>query len=550
MVAKYGMSLVGQLDPLKREQLPIVATLDRRSNSGDIRTFSRSYGTELDPSTSYFVVLDSERSSGGSVSNTSSNAQTSSYGWTIANGSISRNKNNSGGWSNYGSSKRIRIVGTETAICPPGNAQEAQVGHNINTGGGGSKWFQTLLTAGSNYRFDTYHTIASVASIPKICGPDRKPIAGAGSTGAPYAQGTRYDWTPKVTGMHYVNVKPTGGTLFYRVSDLSADYCSAKKDTMCSVAVDGSFDAMIVEFSDKDWISADLDANTRYRFTVHGTSDSGARLESPRIRGIYDSDGRKIQRPDEDGTVPAFTGKTPNLPSDTGFYHNGWQGRAVVEYTPKTTGAHYISVSSMGSLNIRGGKYVIKLDELSAVDPAYDDFAGAGPSGTPDQTTGTITVDGVWVRGIINPAPLWYDAGDHCVHSVCSSADSEQHAGNRYPERSGYKECHDDQNDGRTLDRDTCDVDWFEMPFVNGQTYRITVDGQKLKGAHITGIYDNSGALIANTTAELGANGADSVLEYTVTDHFHKYIGVTSTDNCSGVFGCIGGYKLKVELLD
>ena len=87
-----------------------LGTLGAPTNSGDVYTFSTT-GIDLAASMSYFAMLDVTGSASGNLSNAVSGNQTSSYGWTIANGSIYRGRNTVGSWTDYVSPKRIVIIG-------------------------------------------------------------------------------------------------------------------------------------------------------------------------------------------------------------------------------------------------------------------------------------------------------------------------------------------------------------------------------------------------------------------------------------------------------
>ncbi len=88
-----------------------LGTLGAPTSSSGIYTFSNTTGIDLAASTSYFVMLDVTGAASGNLSNAVSGNQTSSYGWTIANGSIYRDRGTVGSWTDYGSPKRIVIIG-------------------------------------------------------------------------------------------------------------------------------------------------------------------------------------------------------------------------------------------------------------------------------------------------------------------------------------------------------------------------------------------------------------------------------------------------------
>ena len=106
-------NITGSINEINADDEPgtSLGTLGAPTNSGDVYTFSNTTGIDLAASTSYFVMLDVTGSASGNLSNAVSGDQTSSYGWTIADGSIYRNRATSGSWTDYGSPKRILIIG-------------------------------------------------------------------------------------------------------------------------------------------------------------------------------------------------------------------------------------------------------------------------------------------------------------------------------------------------------------------------------------------------------------------------------------------------------
>ena len=71
-------------------------------------------GIELAANTTYFVLVDSSSSDSTSLQNTGSDGEdsTSASGWSIANGSLYRDRISTGSWTNFGDSKKMRINGS------------------------------------------------------------------------------------------------------------------------------------------------------------------------------------------------------------------------------------------------------------------------------------------------------------------------------------------------------------------------------------------------------------------------------------------------------
>ena len=70
-------------------------------------------GIELAADTTYFVLVDSSSTAVNRVQNTASDNEDSGgqSGWSIADGSVYRNRDDTGGWTDFGESKKIAIKG-------------------------------------------------------------------------------------------------------------------------------------------------------------------------------------------------------------------------------------------------------------------------------------------------------------------------------------------------------------------------------------------------------------------------------------------------------
>ena len=86
--------------------------------SDGIATFTASgAGIDLERETTYFVVVDVTTGTTGNIQNTASDAEDAgaAANWSIGNGSLYRNKGQTGAWLTYVQSKKIRINGTAKA---------------------------------------------------------------------------------------------------------------------------------------------------------------------------------------------------------------------------------------------------------------------------------------------------------------------------------------------------------------------------------------------------------------------------------------------------
>ena len=89
----------------------------------DIYTFTAAAGIDLLPSRTYFVVVDADPTGQTQVNLVGTGSSREEPGgaryWRIADGSLHRDRDSSGGWTNFIDSKRIRINGTAKPP-PPG----------------------------------------------------------------------------------------------------------------------------------------------------------------------------------------------------------------------------------------------------------------------------------------------------------------------------------------------------------------------------------------------------------------------------------------------
>ena len=95
----------------------LVATLTNPASLvNDLNTFTAPANITLEGNTTYWISVNEGISSERAFYNsTTSNAQTSGFGWTIGNGRLWRNTEPPGQWSTAGSSLRIAIKGTAAA---------------------------------------------------------------------------------------------------------------------------------------------------------------------------------------------------------------------------------------------------------------------------------------------------------------------------------------------------------------------------------------------------------------------------------------------------
>ena len=98
----------------------------------------------------------------------------------------------------------------------------------------------------------------------------------------------------------------------------------------------------------------------------------------------------------------------------------------------------------------------------------------------------------------------------------------------------------------------TGDVDWFAVDLEADKTYRIDLQGAHhdhgtIKDSTLRGIYENSGALIAGTTADRGGSGFyDNRLDFTPTESGTYFVAAGTADTERDVTFTEGTYRLSV----
>ena len=193
---------------------------------------------------------------------------------------------------------------------------------------------------------------------------------------------SRLKFTAPESGTYYIaaggNQDRVGG---YRltVKEAAHDQQTAGTDTSGTLAVGGTARGAIDHAGDRDWFAMTLEAGTIYRVDLHGANTRNGTLSSPRLDGVYDSQG------DWAGDGREFNGNLrPN--NIVGGYILGY---IRMHYEAAQDGTYYVSVSAKGSDT---GSYLLS---LKAVDPYT--------AGT--DTSGTVTVG----EPLVSAVDYWGD---------------------------------------------------------------------------------------------------------------------------------------------
>ena len=118
----------------------LVATLTGPSTGSTVgtgaQTFTAPSGTSLEPSTEYFVVFESGSGANGlkfSVTNTDAEDASAAAGWSISDSGHFRNRTQTGNFTPFTGSKRIRVNGTINAITTSGTTTPTVTGVEITS---------------------------------------------------------------------------------------------------------------------------------------------------------------------------------------------------------------------------------------------------------------------------------------------------------------------------------------------------------------------------------------------------------------------------------
>ena len=127
-------------------------------------------GIDLAADTTYFVLVDSSSTAVNRVQNTASDNEDSGgqSGWSIADGSVYRNRDNTGGWTAFGDSKKIAIKGYAKAQ-PPLVSNTGQSNSGA-VGIGSDEYAQAFGTGSHTAGYDFDSIVLSLGQAPSGTG--------------------------------------------------------------------------------------------------------------------------------------------------------------------------------------------------------------------------------------------------------------------------------------------------------------------------------------------------------------------------------------------
>ena len=341
-------------------------------------------------------------------------------------------------------------------------------------------WFTVILVAGQTYQIDVKGSPTGDGSLddPVLVGVydgSSRFIHGTGNDDGGEGYNSQITYTALADGIHFVSVRGYEdeiGTYTVSVTDVTdtgtfTDDQLATTATTGAVTVDGSVRGEIETAGDTDWFAVTLTAGTTYQIDLKGSTTGDGTLWDPDLIGVHRATGTHIS-----GTAAGGGG-------------DGLNSR--VEFTPTSTGTHYVAA---GGISSNTGTYTLSVSVKEDV-PIVDDHTATR------QTTGAVDVDG--------------------------SVTGEIETGN--------------------------DRDWFAVTLDAGTRYQIDLKGSRtgdgtLEDPYLRGVYNSNGNLIGGTTNDDGGRGYNSRLTFTPTADGTHYVAAAARQTSGS--SDTGTYTLSV----
>ena len=460
---------------------------------------------------------------------------------------------------------------------------------------GDEDWFAVTLEAGETYRISLEGSPTSKGTLsdPRIAGiRDANGDLISGSANDNGGTGNNSEIVAYVNegGTYYIaaGAGATGtrtGTYELSVVQMDDDYAEDPDNTTGAIAAGGSGKRGNIQFDgDEDWFAIELEAGDIIRVDLRGGDTGNGTLPNPLLRGIYDSDGNL-------------------MPGTTGRDHPwGWLD-AQVDFVAPASGTYYIAAASEGGL----GTYWLSVTELN------DDYTADTDTGASVAVDGSATGDidyrndrdwfaveleagetyRIEIRGESTDDGTLHDPEINGIYDsdgdlIAGTSDDDGGAGfnsrlmfqatasgTHYIEAGGnqydtgtyeVRVSKSTVSDDYTADTGTVgavavdgnatgkiefarDRDWFAVELVDGETYRIDLEGSPtsqgtLADPYLRGIHDADGDLISRTANDDGGTGRNSQVYFTAEDSGTHYISAGAYNDGKGT------YRLSIEKIE
>ena len=451
--------------------------------------------------------------------------------------------------------------------------------------GGDRDWFAVTLEAGTRYEIDLEGSFTRAGTLrdPFLRGvhdANGNLIAGTVDDDEGTGLNSRLFFEPDSTGTHYVAAGASGGrTGTYRLSvtELVDDH-RAGIGTTGTVAVGGSAMGEIERAGDRDWFAVTLEAGTRYRIDLEGSSTSAGTLRDPFLRGVHDANGNLIAGTVDDDEGTGLDSRLFFEPESTGTYYvaaggagsrTGTYRLSVTELVDDhpagigTTGTVAAGGSATGEIERAGDRdwfavtleagtrYQIDLEGSStSAGTLRDPFLGGVHDTNGDLIAGTVDDD----EGTGLNSRLFFEPESTGTYYVAAGAFTDRTGTYRL----SVTELVDDHRAGIGTTGTVAvggsatgeiespgDQDWFAVALEAGTRYRIDLEGSSaragtLRDPYLRGVHDANGNLIAGTFDNNGGTWFDSRLVFEPESTGTHYVA-------AGAAGALTGtYRLSV----
>jgi len=460
---------------------------------------------------------------------------------------------------------------------------------------GDQDWFSISLESGRAYHFDLEGSPTDMGTLPDtflngIYDSSGALIAGTTNDDGGAGLNSLVDFTPTSAGTYFVSVggyADNQGTYTLSVSTdaVSRDDFAGDSSTSGSVSLGGSSTGSIETAEDQDWFSVSLTAGRVYQVDLEGAATSGGTLSDPFFRGLYDSSGALVSGTGNDDGGTGLNSQVSFTAASTGTFYlaAGAYGAGTGTYkvsiadaggtddfaaTLGTTGAISIDGTATGNIEsasdqdwfkvrlTAGDTYQINLEGSATTGETLSDPLLAGvydASGT--LVSGTTNDDGgTGLNSQIDFTPT--TTGDYFISASAFGAGvgtyklslSQTSTGSPTDDFTETIETTGTVPVGgsSTGSIETIgDNDWFAVNLVEGQTYRLDLEGVEtgvgtLADPYLRGIFNSAGTEIPGAFNDDGGAGTNSRLEFTASSTGQHYIS-------AGAYGGTGTYKLSVS---
>ncbi len=449
--------------------------------------------------------------------------------------------------------------------------------------GADEDWFAVDLEAGIEYRIEargnTRNDYGGSLYNPNLTVYDGEGAvlytAAAGDGSSKLGYNADLEFKAYASGVYFIGIDGDGRTGSYTVylNRLTDDYTTSILDSG-RVTVGGSNTGDIGQPRDRDWFAVELTGGRAYRVDLEGSPTGQGTLLDPYLRNIYFDREPLPGMADDDGGV-------------------GLNSR--VDILAPESGTYYISA---GAYSNRTGSYRVSVMEVADDYPAAVDTGAAVTVGVPvggtvdyggdvdwfavtlvagrhyridleGTSTGQGDLEDPSLSGIYNSAGdpvagvgdnddggagynsrLEFTAPESATYYIAAAA----HAAHTGSYRLSVAEVVDDYpastitgavvTVGGSATGDIegpGDGDWFAVELVEGQEYRIDLEGWRtsagtLEDPNLLGVYDDEGILFEGTANDDGGEGLNSRASFEAPETGTYYIAAGAYEDYTGTY--------------